>query len=455
MRLEIDSGGYLRSADSMAVANVDTFAALQGLVGGLAGSGAMAGTDDGGREWAGQYDAAARDLVLAGERMARGMGNVAYLLHMSTINHVLAEANSDLRGGTIELPPEPVVTDLCLAVPPSAAGGTGDLPGWLEVVWDHIQVLWPDADTGRMRAAATAWEQAGTALRPVGTSCDMAAASVQASTSPEIATARTSCTDLGGAAEELATAFDGMAAACREYADEVDRRHDEVKGLAIEMAWQTALIEAAGWALGAVTFGGGAAAGHAAALARIAALANRIREALAALKVVALAKAARFAALAGRAGALLTRVAKYVTAAVAKAVSTITRIGSPWKLDPSARGFRIEAMLGGNLPNTFKTFDKWDKATKTATSIKSMDLAAATYGKASAIYSRLKKYVDDVVNFSTETKQGQTLTKRMIKTREIILAIPKNGTPQQMAAIERARRYAKSHNIEFEVVIIR
>ncbi len=48
---------------------------------------------------------------------------------------------------------------------PSAEGGTGHQPGWLHWIIDHLEgLLWPDADTGKMRTIGQASITAGTTI---------------------------------------------------------------------------------------------------------------------------------------------------------------------------------------------------------------------------------------------------------------------------------------------------
>lgn len=76
-----------------------------------------------------------------------------------------------------------------------------------------------------------------------------------------------------------------------------------------------------------------------------------------------------------------------------------------WDKNPFQRGRDIEDDLGQNLPETFKTIDKYDDVTGEATSIKSLDLDAKTYQSASKLRARLNKYLKDLEDF-TEASQG-------------------------------------------------
>jgi hypothetical protein len=66
-----------------------------------------------------------------------------------------------------------------------------------------------------------------------------------------------------------------------------------------------------------------------------------------------------------------------------------------WKLGWAARGNYFSEQLGANLPGTFPVVDKWLNGV--VTSIKSIDLNAATYQDAARLTYRLNDYIDRVV----------------------------------------------------------
>lgn len=74
---------------------------------------------------------------------------------------------------------------------------------------------------------------------------------------------------------------------------------------------------------------------------------------------------------------------------------------SIWNQRPVIRGELIEQRLGANLGRTFRTID--DFRNGVATSIKSIDLDAKTYKRASALESRLKGYVNKLASFTSAT----------------------------------------------------
>jgi hypothetical protein len=120
---------------------------------------------------------------------------------------------------------------------------------------------------------------------------------------------------------------------------------------------------------------------------------------------------------------------------------------SVWKLSPFERGRKIEEMLGMNLPSNYPVIDKF--ANGIATSIKSIDLGAASYQNASGLRSVLNDYVDKVAAFEGRVWAGTTVKKSEIKARQLLLAIPSNcASSVQIEVIEAAIVRAKLYGLE-------
>src|SRR5262249_27732284 len=133
--------------------------AMAELASTLDSCGAMSGTDSGGREWAESYDRVAGDLVRAGADLGGALGAMADLLDTSRVNHVRADAGARRFPGCIEpVGPAHVSERLTPAAVPSAFGGIGGAPEGWQWLAEHLEgLLWPDADTGAMRSAGSAW----------------------------------------------------------------------------------------------------------------------------------------------------------------------------------------------------------------------------------------------------------------------------------------------------------
>ena len=128
-----------------------------------------------------------------------------------------------------------------------------------------------------------------------------------------------------------------------------------------------------------------------------------------------------------------------------------------WDKNPFQRGRDIEDDLGQNLPETFKTIDKYDDVTGEATSIKSLDLDAKTYQTPSKLRSRLNKYVDQLDNFAGHRQEGFVIGDLPgglpINSRSLELAIPRAATGEQLNVINEVITNAAIKEIELKVII--
>jgi hypothetical protein len=144
-----------------------------------------------------------------------------------------------------------------------------------------------------------------------------------------------------------------------------------------------------------------------------------------------------------------------VSSIAARTARTATVASRVWDLAPFARGQQIEQMLGGNLPRSFPVIDRFDRATGVATSIKSIDLNAATYQNAATLTSRLNGYVNSVAGFNGANLAGFDIRASQITARQLQLAIPSGGiSAAQQAAINAAVLRARSMGVNFIVTPI-
>jgi len=142
-----------------------------------------------------------------------------------------------------------------------------------------------------------------------------------------------------------------------------------------------------------------------------------------------------------------------VSSVVARTARTATVASRVWDLAPFARGQQIERMLGGNLPGNFPVIDRF--ANGVATSIKSIDLNAATYQNAATLTSKLNGYVNSVAGFNGETWANVEISASQITARQLQLAIPSGGiSAAQQAAINAAVLRARSMGVNFIVTPI-
>jgi hypothetical protein len=141
-----------------------------------------------------------------------------------------------------------------------------------------------------------------------------------------------------------------------------------------------------------------------------------------------------------------TAGARAVEAPVASASA---RVG-PWTLGWGKRGDYFSEALGANLPRNFPVIDGWENGV--ATSIKSIDLNAATYQDAARLTYRLNDYVDRLALYEGGKMGSIEIESSAINERVLSLAIPKDSmTATQRAAIEAARSRAQAFGVEVRV----
>ena len=87
-------------------------------------------------------------------------------------------------------------------------------------------------------------------------------------------------------------------------------------------------------------------------------------------------------------GALVVGAARALQAARAARI---------WSMSPFARGWAIEGIVGTNLPPCFPVIDRFARGV--ATSLKSLNLLGKSYRSTGRVFSRLKKYINDLRDF--------------------------------------------------------
>ena len=121
-----------------------------------------------------------------------------------------------------------------------------------------------------------------------------------------------------------------------------------------------------------------------------------------------------------------------------------------WKLGWAARGNYFSEQLGANLPASFPVIDQWLNGV--ATSIKSIDLSAATYRDAARLTYRLNAYIDQMARYDGSELGFTIIQPSAISGRALSLAIPKGSrTPIQRSVIESARMRANAFDVDLIV----
>lgn len=118
-----------------------------------------------------------------------------------------------------------------------------------------------------------------------------------------------------------------------------------------------------------------------------------------------------------------------------------------WKLGWAARGAYINEQLGANLPSNFPVVDGW--AGGAVTSIKSIDLSAATYQDAARLTYRLNQYMDQLASYEGGKLGAWQISPSAITGRVLKVAIPKGSvTSAQQGAIQAAQARAQAFDID-------
>jgi hypothetical protein len=131
-----------------------------------------------------------------------------------------------------------------------------------------------------------------------------------------------------------------------------------------------------------------------------------------------------------------------------------------WKKGIKGQGDNWEDYVGEQnpdlieLPPNSKTFDHFNPKTREAISEKAMNTLSVGYIKnPQRIFTRLKSYVDDIVDY--EPRTDSDLDPANIESKTIHLAIPEYTSPTQWRYINRAIIYAKENGVTIVITRIR
>ncbi len=198
----------------------------------LSGCAGMAGDDPAGAALGHRYDSSAAKLVTAMVATRNGLCSLGDGVRMSAHNYSLADAMSSISGPGSPLPTPSVTGPMSAGSAPSSVGtGDGAPPGWGWVA-PYIGMIWPTADTAKLRAAGTAWGAAGTkfALTEIlGTGGPMGA--IRAQHIPEGSAIDRAFTDAYGSTTRLVQQCQKIADQLNSYAAEVDKVHAAILDL--------------------------------------------------------------------------------------------------------------------------------------------------------------------------------------------------------------------------------
>src|SRR5206468_1805589 len=100
---------------------------------------------------------------------------------------------------------------------PSANGGSGDPPTGWGLIQHLVGYVWPNGDTGKLRAAARAWQAAAGTINITAYRIPEALHAIRSQQSPEVEHAATVCEAMMGHIEDVASSCRGLSTACSDY----------------------------------------------------------------------------------------------------------------------------------------------------------------------------------------------------------------------------------------------
>lgn len=316
MRITVECGGFTRAADACLTANQAAAVLTDSLAARLIHHAGMAGNDATSATFARAYDVGAGEAVAAMADLTHAFIGVGRLLVSTGVGHAAAEAAaaglavSAYAGGHLD--------DSFVRVrppaPPSSLGhqepSLGVVDAW---ILDQVEgFVWPGADVGRLRTAASEWRRAATATADLADHVDAAIALVEQQRSPEVPLAVDALTDLGVLIGDTAWQLASLATACDDFADAVEDVRARTRALLAEVAQMVVEGAAISVVVAGLTggLGGGAAAG--AVAARIRTQAPRFTALLVSLRAAVATAAARLSRVAEDLASVRSRLERFL-----------------------------------------------------------------------------------------------------------------------------------------------
>ncbi|KQQ27605.1 hypothetical protein ASF54_02110 [Frondihabitans sp. Leaf304] len=229
---DVDATDFVTASTTSSSAAESAVAARGSLQSALSGSSSMAGSDPTGQKWSESYDSAAADAVRGLDSIVTVLGSVSAGLAVTGYNYASADWQSAGQAGS---PPGFTVPSLpsavCSAPPPSSSGGTraSDIPGF-EYVADFIGTMWPDGDTGKLTAAASAWTALADSLDTIKSSdLTRVVDGLDGTDTPEMPSIRDTMSQVQTAVGQLATEARSIATGCTDFAAQIESVHTQTR----------------------------------------------------------------------------------------------------------------------------------------------------------------------------------------------------------------------------------
>lgn len=291
MRISVECGGYAEAAAVCRTANHVSALLTESLAGKIGGYAGMAGDDATSSDFAAAYDPAAREAVSALTDLTHALIGLGRLVDACGRNHDRAEVAAARRtsayvGGGLD---EDSYVRVSPAAPPSSLGGSvaaglGDVHAW---ILDQVDgFVWPGADVGLLRDAASAWRRTSGSVADLTAHLDVVAGLLERQVSPEIPLALAAIANLRSLVSDVGYQLLALAEACDDYATAVDDTRERTRALLTEIGQMVIEEVALTVVVTGLTGGFGGGAKALAALARIRAQAPRFHALLVSLRVV-------------------------------------------------------------------------------------------------------------------------------------------------------------------------
>ena len=338
----VDSVPLVDASSSFEHGNQSAALVHQTLLRRLSGCGAMAGDASIAEEFAAAYDDAAASCLAAVGDLVDAFSACGRITAATLSNHGQAENRSLISGRTVFTGTPCVagyVSVLSCSLPSSLGGDLSGLPSWASWILDQVEgFVWPDADTDRLRAAASAWRDASHQVTDLSAYCSSAIRSFSLLRSPEVPVAVEVTSGLADRCRAVGDQCAVLARACEAYADHVDEQRAAILDLVQDLLRDAVIIQSVGIVLGVVTAGATAAGAAAVNAARIAAAAPRLLQIISTLRTLASTCAAPL-----RLAATALRDVRRDLAVFRRARITVA---SAYKAERVARVERLRGLLG-------------------------------------------------------------------------------------------------------------
>lgn len=323
----IDPTLYISAADEFQAITESATTRLSDARSSLGQFARMAGDDPGGEQFAEGYDTMARNALQALSDIAVLSNTIDRVIMQSGWNHAAAEeaAGGD-PAGTFSV--RPARTPVTVGAPPSAFGGSSGEPEAWDVVKDFVGMMWPNADTDKLRSAGSTWDVVERDVRSLATEIRQADNALMGLNSIELVKLRSEVSEFARDVTTAAGDISEVGELCREYADDVKEAHREVIEMLVQLAIEIAATVAIGAALSVFTFGASAVAAGGGIAARILVIAQRIVGILVRVSGTAARLVARLAAISARIAPLANRFKRTATLVVNVTSGTLAAGGS-------------------------------------------------------------------------------------------------------------------------------